>query len=372
MDLKDQNPTQTDSKYNLDYISEVLYENITDVLDHFHIDYTEYRTKITMCCPVHQGDNPNGFSILKSGIGNWQCYTHQCHTKYGSSRGASLIKLVQCLLSTDKEFSFYDTIKWIKAFLHLSNDSISEPVYGNRDFLKVARAFETGEEFNTVLLKKETAFQNLAIPSQYFINRGFESETLKFFSVGDCNNSKKQFYQRAVVPLFDDTGDFIIGCTGRSIFERCPKCALWHNNDLRCPMDKFETNRCVKWKHSDKFRAESYYYNVCHAQKFIKKTHTAVIVESPGNTWRLWESGIRNVLAGLGTKFTEKQREILEKLEVYNIILAIDNDDAGRNMAKMVDQDYGRFFNISVIETPYEDFGVTPVNVVQDLFRGII
>lgn len=365
-------PTQG---YNVDFVASILYDNIEDVLDYFKLEYTKCGNKLMMACPVHSGDNPNGFSVLLQGIGNWQCYTHQCHEKHGSPRGASLIKLVQCLLSNSgKQYNFVETLRWLKSFFNLSNEQLVEANlnYVQRDYINLTRFLSDKENKINEFIPKSLAIQNLTIPSKYFLSRGFEKDTLEFFCIGDCTNPTKPMFNRAIVPFFDDSGKYMIGCSGRSIFEKCNKCNTHHDPKHRCPIDKREMANCTKWKHATGFNAENYYYGLWNSRKNIERTKTAIIVESPGNLWRMYEAGINNTVAALGTKFTEGQRIILESLGVMNLIIASDNDAAGHKMAKSIQDNYSRFFNITIVETPYADIADTPINVIQDLFRGLI
>lgn len=365
---------QTSSSYDTDYIASVLYDNIEDVLEHFNIEYTKAGNKLVMPCPVHGGDNPNGFSILLQGVGNWRCYTHQCHEQHGSPRGASLIKLVQCLLSDNKQVSFGETLRWLKSYLKLSDEHLVEASIDSmqRSFINLTKFLSNKETKDNHFIPKDIAIQNLKIPSEYYLKRGFEKTTLEYFCVGDCHNPSKQMYNRAIVPFFDESGKYMVGCSGRSLFDKCIKCSTYHNPQHRCPIDKKEMVNCSKWKHMSGFNAENYYYGLWNSYKYITTTKTAIIVESPGNLWKLYEAGINNTVAALGTKFTEGQRLILEALGVMNIIVAPDNDEAGHKMAKNIVDNYNRFFNILVVDTPHEDFGETPITVIQDLFRGLI
>ena len=70
---------KTTYSYDLREISEILVSNIENVLNEFDIDYIKYPNRISAACPVHNGDNKEGFSILTKGIGNWFCFSHGCH-----------------------------------------------------------------------------------------------------------------------------------------------------------------------------------------------------------------------------------------------------------------------------------------------------
>lgn len=361
--------------YNTSLINESVLVNIEKILTHFKVNYYLRGNKISAACPIHGGDNYSAFCILTEGVGNWMCYTHRCHEKYGNSNGASLIKLVQALLNTNskKQYTFSDTVRWIKDFTNISDEELvqSQVDLLHSDFISLTKHLSYKDTKANEFIPKELIAGRLKIPSDYFLGRGFLASTLEHFSVGDCLDSTRAMYERSVVPFFDDTGKYVVGCSGRSMFEKCSTCSTYHNPKTRCPINGQEKSLFSKWKHSGGFNAENYLYNLNNAKEYLK-SKTIVLVESPGNVWRLFEAGILNAVATLGTKFTDSQKGILECLGIENIILARDSGEPGRIMSEMVKDKCYRIFNYNVVETPYDDIGETPIEVVQDLFKGYI
>lgn len=81
----------------------------------------------------------------------------------------------------------------------------------------------------------------------------------------------------------------------------------------------------------------------------------AVLLESPLDCLRLYTAGIQGGVASFGAKVTEKQMDLLfDRVSV--IIIALDNDDAGREAARKIRQRYLRsgktikFLNYTDIE----------------------
>src|SRR5690606_3684009 len=74
--------------------------------------------------------------------------------------------------------------------------------------------------------------QYLALPAQYFVERGFHPKVLDRYDVGVCHHPSSQMFNRAVAPIYDDNHRFMVGCTGRSIFPECKKCKHYHSPDL--------------------------------------------------------------------------------------------------------------------------------------------
>lgn len=69
-------------------------------------------------------------------------------------------------------------------------------------------------------------------------------------------------------------------------------------------------------------------FNYYNAKNYIREEKCAILVEGNMDAIRMYSSGVRNVLALMGTAITKEQVEILKKLRVP-IILMLDNDNAG-------------------------------------------
>ena len=239
---------------------------------------------------------------------------------------------------------FADTIKFIEDLYgdkivsqELSIDELCESVgYNNRTKLG----------HNYICTREEYIRRNGVI-SEYMLKRGFARETLEKFNVYSCKE-KTRFANRALVPLYDPTGKFLIGISGRS-----------------------ECGNPIKWLHTRGFPSSTHLYNGWNAENVIKKTCSVWIVESPGNVWRLEETGIKNSVALFGTNFTAAKASAIDKMGVSRINLLMDNDTAGEEAIKRITQEYHQFYNIKVYEIPkeYNDVADMPVNKVKEILN---
>ena len=360
--------------YDLELISELLIESITDLLDHFNVDYIDSPNTISFKCPIHNGDNKFGSSILKRDIGNWKCYTAQCHEQYGTSNGASIIQFTQALLSVtyNKEYSFPEAIEWCANFVGESETEQSPDSHDRLEFIKLCKYVNKKKKEAPTFTPRENVHKFLAIPSAYYIKRGYTAEILTKFDIGYCNNEKKPFYDRVVTPFYDDSGRYMVGCSGRSRFERCDQCNLFHDSNVRCPITKEEKMKCMKWKHTSLFKADEYLYNYWNAKDFIKQTGTIVLVEGPGDVWRLEEAGIFNSVALLKTSLSTGQRLILESSGTVNIVIATDMDDPGNHGANSIINQCKHLFNTVRIQYDAHDPGCLTVKQVKETFLPIM
>ena len=65
-------------------------------------------------------------------------------------------------------------------------------------------------------LTREEIRKKLVIPAKYYIERGFFPEVLDEFDVGLCTDPTKPMYNRVVFPVYNYTGNRMIGCVGRT------------------------------------------------------------------------------------------------------------------------------------------------------------
>ena len=365
---------QTMKHYDLEIISELMIEAVTELLEYFDLDYTNSPRTISFPCPVHGGDNEFGCSILKRDIGNWKCYTAQCHEQYGTANGASIIQFVQALLTVhyDKRYTFPQAIEWCAKFVGEDASAYTSEDNSRIDFIKLCKYINQKKESIPVFTPRERVQQFLAIPSAYYMKRGYSKTILEKFDVGYCHNQNKPFYDRVVTPFYDDSGTHMVGCSGRSRYEKCDKCKLHHDGSVRCPITKQEKLKCSKWKHSGLFNADDYLYNYWNAQDYIVDTGTVILVEGPGDVWRLEEAGIFNSLALLKANLSPGQRILLESSGAVNLLVATDMDEAGHKGAKSIKEQCGHLFNTMRVKYSKGDPGSLTIQEAQEVFNPIL
>lgn len=344
------------SKYadqqKLSELSELLKERLEDILDHFGVEYSQGKKMFVGPCPVHGGDKENAFNVYNSG--QWVCRTHGCQIIFKRS----IIGLIRGLLSHqkygwvqegDKTYSFARTIEWILSFTNQDYGALkSDPT--------VAEKHRFASSINGVykpVVEKENRVGGLTrgqvrasldIPAQYYIKRGYSAEILDKFDVGLCLASGKQMVGRVVIPIYDEN-DILIGCSGRSINDKCVKCNSYHPDWQNCP-NKASQWRYAKWMHSKGFNRPDILYNYWGAKASIVKSGIVILVESPGNVWRLEENGIHNSVALFGTILNDGQKDLLDSTGALSIIVIGDNDKGGEAMCREIKEKCGRTYRL--------------------------
>lgn len=352
--------TKTFRSYNqhqLKVICDSLCDNIERLFDTLGIDNIKSNGKMLVGeCPIHNGDNTSAFNLYPDGEsyrGNWKCRTHNCDKVFKGSiigfvRGVLSNKKYNWQKDGDNTASFKETIDFIEQFLgnKLHNIKISKTEVEKKTFTNIVKNIVNTE---TVLISQKvtrnTVRNSLVIPSEYFIDRGFSKEILDKYDVGLCNKPEKEMHNRAVAPIYDQNHKYIVGCTGRSIYEKCASCNSYHNPSCECP-SKDDRWKFPKWKHNADFKSQNYLYNFWYAKDHIIEKSSVILVESPGNVWKLEECGIHNSVALFGSNLSDRQKIILDGSGAMTIIVITDNDDAGEKARQIIFDKCKNTYNI--------------------------
>lgn len=348
-----------------------LCDNIESLLDTFGIDYKYNSKMISMPCPIHGGDNASAVNIYPEGDnyrGNWKCRTHSCEQEFK----ASIIGFVRGIISHqkygwrnpgDQSCSFNEALDYVQMFLNkdLKDIKISRVEKNKKEFTNIVNYIQSSDTSkNESQLTRQSIVNNIGIPAQYYLDRNYSKEILTKYDVGLCNNPSKPMHNRVVVPIYDNDYKFMVGCSGRSIFEKCNQCKSYHDPKNQCPKPD-DTWKYSKWKHSADFKSQNYLYNFWFAKAHILETSTAIIVESPGNVWRLEENGIHNSVGIFGSSLSDRQKILLDSSGAMNLVILTDNDDAGKKAAIQIKNKCQNTYRIFIPEISKNDIGdMTP------------
>ena len=232
----------------LKILSDRVCDEIESLLGFFGIEYKMYSRMITMSCPIHGGDNASAINLYPEGDryrGNWKCRTHHCEEMFKSS----IIGFIRGVLSHqehgwqkdgDEMVTFDDALKFAQGFVNQNIDDIKidNKTIEKSNFVNAISYINSNKEKNVSnFIDRIKVQKSLSIPSSYFLNRGYSESILKRYDVGDCMVDAKEMSGRAVVPVYDMDNKHMIGCTGRSLYEKCGNCKSFHNVSKQCPSD---------------------------------------------------------------------------------------------------------------------------------------
>ena len=117
-----------------------------------------------------------------------------------------------------------------------------------------------------------------------------------------------KFINRIMIPISDADG-FVVGYTGR----------IYDNSDQA---------KYINTKETIIYKKGHILFNFHNAKKYVRDAGSLIVVEGNMDAIRLYASGIKNVIALMGTTITKEQIEIIKKLRIP-VILMLDNDSAG-------------------------------------------
>src|SRR5579864_1727038 len=134
-------------------------------------------------CPVHDGGGDN---CVVDTFGDtipirWQCFSYQCHEKFKPS----LLGLVRGVISTQsgEKVPMQAAVKFIERYVQIASSEHGYP--------SIVGQVRQPRLRKTLNLTRARVRQQLAIPSEYFLSRGFSREVLDAFDVGYSHKLKR-------------------------------------------------------------------------------------------------------------------------------------------------------------------------------------
>ena len=146
-------------------------------------------------------------------------------------------------------------------------------------------------------------FQKKDVPEKILLELGLISESKgKYYD---------KFRNRVMFPIINTSGK-VIGFGGRAIGQAEPKY-------LNSPENKI-------------FQKKNNLYALNTTKQDIGKEGYAILVEGYMDVISLYQHGVRNVSASLGTALTDNQARLINRY-TKQVVLSYDADNAGRNAA---------------------------------------
>lgn len=308
--------------------AEHIIENIDLFLDYFNVDVRENAANFSGPCPIHTGsDNDHAFIMYKN-TGTWVCNTHGCHNIFKKTP----VGFIRALLSSRKNhwkshvdnskiYSFHQTLEFIEGFLK------ERPVTLFKKKRKINQRQLSNIQYKVPL---DRFLQQVKLPSEYFLQRGFSDNVLQKYFVGTNLKKKTPLSDRELVPILDDSGQFVVACSARINKPKCLVCSGYHKFGEVCPDPKEQPKAYQKWAHSKGFQRTNHLYNYWIAQhEYLNYNKELILVEGPLEVWRLAEAGFHNGLAIFGADLTQNQADLIHQLKPSKIFTIMDNDDGG-------------------------------------------
>lgn len=347
--------------FNPAFIEELLSEfNIVEFIKEF-VPLTPKGDNFVARCPFHTENTPSFVVSDKKGI--FRCF--------GCGKGGNLIKFLM-----EKEgMTYYESI------LYLSEKCGKEmpAEFQTEEYKKYKEIQQALSDINKLTLDKWLEnFKSSKVAPEYLVERGIDLATAETFSVclaaDDWNQIKDlltsnsfsletcvtsglvleskgkhydRFRNRIITPIFDVHGK-LIAFSGRTLSSK--KAEVKYINSPDTPLYN-------KGKHL---------YGLNVTKDDIKAKGFAVVTEGNFDIISLYQNGVTNAVAALGTSLTPQQAKLLKRY-TQRVVLCYDGDSAGAIAAERaikVLQKEG--FIIKVMELPK---GLDPDTYIRKVGR---
>jgi len=257
--------------------------------------------EIRCACIIHGGDNKSAFRFNKE-TGTWICFTNKCHESFSYD----VIGLIMAVHKTN----FMSAVHYLEGLVGAIGDFSKEfsKFKMNRETDRILRIVKKVDN-KPPIVNEDSLNQFKPFRSLMFIKDGFKEATLDYFEVAggykDYNN-----IIRDIIPIRDEHGKL------RAYSLRDTR----DNNDIK--------DSSFKYKLTPGFDKDRTLYNLDKAREFCTNK-PIIVVEGFKSVWRLYEYGIRNVVAIMGSFVTEYQRILLYANAPKGVVLFFDGDKAG-------------------------------------------
>ena len=206
---------------------------------------------------------------------------------------------------------------------------------------------------------------------KYLLDRSLTNNTINFFNLGFCENSKliqdkllkdgftsEELVNSGLFYKKDVTNELINRFKNRIIFP----IQNYYNNFIGCGGRAVLDNALAKYINSPEtnyFKKGFNLFNLNHARKESLNTNTLILVEGYMDVVSLYNKGIKNVAASLGTAITTAQINLAWK-NFDKIIICFDGDQSG------IDASYRAAERVLKVIQPGKDIYFAKIPKEQD------
>jgi len=339
--------------------------HLNDILDELGIRYKSTPKLAYFACPIHGGDNPSAVNIYRDGYsvkGFWRCNTQHCENKWGKN----LVGFVRGTLSAQakKDATFREAVNFICDVLGTKFEDIKI----DKQYLDQQKFVKNQYVNRKVVIQggihRSEVRKRLEIPSELYIQKGFDRQILDDYDVGLCKLPGKEMSNRVVFPVYDEENR-LVGCVGRSIFNPCSSCGYYHG-ETECPSKNVGFSEYTKWRNSSNFNTGRNFFNFFHAKPFVDKLSSVIIVEGQTDVLKLEMAGIHNSFGIFGDDLTDDQQILLEGSGALSIVIALDSDEAGKKGQENIIKKLNKYYRLFPIELKSHDIGDMSVEEIKD------
>ena len=308
--------------------------------------YTQLKRKggkLTACCPFHSEKTPSFYVDDQKGL--YHCF--------GCGKGGDLIAFCQEI----EGFGFTEALDFLADLAGVDLPKYRRDGPG-REVVESLRAIyqEATQYYHHQLT------QNAAAKS-YFEKRDIRTNTLGLFKLGYATPQWDGLYlhlkDQFDAKLLDQSGLFKTTKNGK-VFDLFRDRVMFPISDAYGHVVAFggrmisgeDGPKYINSPESPLYVKGKHLYNLQFAKAFFKKIPEVVVVEGYTDAIQVYQSGVGNVIASLGTAFTPEQGKLLKR-HVPKVILNFDGDAAGFKAARQSIETLLRLdVDVSVVSLP--------------------
>ena len=295
--------------------------------------------ELRSACIRHGGDNTTSFRYNKEN-NTWLCFSHKCHEQYSYD----VIGLVMAV----NGLGFMDALEYLEEITGATTVNQSKLFEFRKKKERERFIKESGiSQYVPDIVDDKVLKYYRPFRSSFFIEEGVKKETLDYFEVAGGYSGSDGLI-RDIIPIRDDKG----------------KLVAYSLRDIR----KNVKNQHRKYKLTPGFDKNYVLYNLDKIKDFVGLS-PLIIVEGFKSVWRLYELGIFNVVACMGSGITPGQEKLLYTYAAKGVVLFFDNDEAGAEAAerniKMLEGKLKVYLEV-ITELDENGNGLDPFDLTKD------
>lgn len=225
--------------------------------------------------------------------------------KVANMSGIKIDDRINIVKRYDKEYKIYDlALKFYKNNLKSENGKNAKIYLHNRGITDdIINEFDIGVSFNDNNLSKLLISKNYS--EKMLVDIGISNVKDEVFDI---------FRNRIMFPIHDPNGNPVAFS------------ARIYNNEVE--------SKYINTKETYIFKKGEILFNYHRARIDAKKKKSLILCEGQMDAIRIFSSGVKNVVATMGTALTKEHIKLIKKLNC-KVILNMDSDKAGINAAKI-------------------------------------
>jgi DNA primase len=290
--------------------------NIIDVISNY-ISLEKKGSNYFGVCPFH-GDKGPSLSVNET-MKFWKCF--------GCNKSGTVFDFVREI----EHVSFPEAVKIVADKIGTKIDGVSNVTYR---YTKHLEALDFAMKFYQLNIQSKEGHD----AKEYLLKRGLSEEIINEFEIGYAISKPDNLSKILLSKGYDEnilleTGLANIGNSLYDLFRDRITFPI-HNADGRCVgfsariYKDIDEAKYINTKETPVFKKGNILFNYHRASKEASNYKYILVVEGQMDAIRIYSSGIKSVVATMGTALTQKHVALLKRLGV-DVILAFDNDNAG-------------------------------------------